>query len=213
MAQEVPFVARWELKYRTPDDIVENVYYVRTSDTDWTEALMDDVEAVFSAWEDTDASLLRNDGVALYSIIATDLTSLAGIRKAYSIEPTIPGTLPDGLPANATIAVKADIGRRGRGTSGRTFWVGMAAEQLASMDQLDNTAAASIVNALEELRTNIAAVSGIDGLCVPHFVVGAVRPATVDSDQVVRYSLSDFFMDSQRNRLPFHKKHKLPPVA
>lgn len=213
MAQVVPDVARFELKYRTTDDVVENVYYARISGGAWDETNLDAVEAVFENWETVTANLYRGDQVELFEIIATDLSSLFGVRKAYSISPPVAGALADTMPANSTIAVKASIGRRGRGTSGRSFWVGLAQGQLASMDQLSAAAAGNIVGALNTLRTAVAAVTPVEGLCVPHFVVGGSRPPTVIADIITEYLLSDFYMDSQRDRLPGHKKHKTYPIA
>jgi hypothetical protein len=192
---------------------MENVYYARTSDTVWSEASMDAVEAAMENWESTVANLQRNDAVSLYEIVATDLTSLFGIRKAYAVSPAIGGTLPNPLPANATVAVKADIGRRGRGTSGRTFWIGLAEGQITAPDQLAPLAASGIIAALNTLRDDVAGITPIEGLCVPHFMVDHVRPPSVQADIVVQYLLSDFFLDSQRDRLPGHKKHKKYPIA
>src|SRR5215475_4338565 len=124
MSQVVPAVARFEMRYKTSDTTMENVYYVRTSATTWDEGDLDAVEAALVSWETTDASPLRNDAVSLYEVVATDLTSLFGIRKSYDVSPVITGDLANPLPTNVTVALKADIGRRGRGTAGRSFWIG-----------------------------------------------------------------------------------------
>jgi hypothetical protein len=73
---------------------------------------------------------------------------------------------------------------------------------------VNKTNADEIVAALNTLRTDIGAVTGSDGLCIPHFVVDKIRPPTVGNSLVVSYSYSDLYIDSQRDRLPFHKKHK-----
>lgn len=216
MSQVVPNVARFECKYKTGDNVVMNVYYVKTSDLTWSEASLDDVEAAIVDWETTTAVPLRNDQVALFEIIATDLTSLAGIRKAYGVSPAVPGALADPIPMNATLAIKADIGRRGRGTAGRTYWIGLAQGQLTVPDQIAPVASGQLVAAMNTLRDAIAAITPVEGMCVPHFVVGGEHPPIVSADIIVRYLLSDFYIDSQRDRLPNHKKHlkkkTAPPV-
>jgi hypothetical protein len=190
---------------------MENVYYVRTSSLTWDDATLDLVEAAMVDWETTDASDLRADSVALYEVVATDLTSLFGIRKAYDVSPEVVGSLAGPLPANATIAAKADIGRRGRGTAGRTYWIGLSAGQISTTgDQILPLAADEILSALNVLVSTIAGLAPIEGMCIPHFVVDHVRPPTVLADIIVKYVLSDFYLDSQRDRLPNHKKrHKI----
>jgi len=212
MAQVVPAVARFEMRYRTLDTTMENVYYARTSSTTWTETDLDNIKTILQTWEDATASTLRNDAVSLYEIVATDLTSLFGIRKSYEVSPPIPGTLANPLPANVTVSVKASIGRRGRGTNGRTFWIGLAEGQTTG-DSIATLAATGIVAALNSLKDLVAAEAPIEGLCIPHFVVGGSRPPSVQADIVSEYLLSDFYLDSQRDRLPGHKKHKRYPIA
>lgn len=212
MAQVVPAVCRFELKYRTLDTTMENVFYARTSDAIWSETSIDDVSEAIQTWETDHAQPIRASGYGLYEIVATDLTSLFGIRKAYSFVPIV-GALADPMPANVCIAVKADIGRRGRGTAGRTFWLGLAQSQMESVDSIGTISGGLIVSALNALKDAVAGITPIEGLCVPHFVVGGVRPPSVQADIVVQYILSDFTTDSMRDRLPNHKKHKRPPVA
>lgn len=207
MAQVVPAVARFEMRYRNLDSTFENVYYARTSDAIWDEPSLDAVEAAMENWESTVASLDRGNQYSLYEIVATDLTSLFGIRKAYAVTPIV-GTLANSLPANVTIALKADIGRRGRGTAGRTFWIGMAEGQLNGPDQISSAVATALVGDMNALRDAVAAITPIEGLCIPHFIVAGVRPPSVQADIIVQYLLSDFYIDSQRDRLPGHKKHK-----
>jgi hypothetical protein len=193
---------------------MENVFYVKISDDTWDQATMDAVVDEFTGWEDTNGSLMRNDQTSLYEVIATDLTSLFGIRKAYAVSPVITGALPNALPPNVTIACKADIGRRGRGTAGRVFWIGLAEGQiLTEGDQIGSASAGLIISGLNTLRDAVAAVTPVEGICIPHFVVSGLRPPSVSADIVVQYLMSDFTLDSQRDRLPGHKKHKRLPVA
>jgi len=213
MSQVVPAVARFEMRYRTTDNTMENVYYVRTSSSVWAEADLDAVSAALQDWETSDAHTVRSSAVSLYEIVATDLTSLFGIRKSYDVSPPIVGTLANPLPMNATLALKADIGRRGRGTAGRSFWIGLADGQLNGPDQIAPVSADLILSAMNVLVSTIAGLTPIEGMCIPHFVVDHVRPPSVQADIIVKYVLSDFYLDSQRDRLPGHKKHKRYPIA
>jgi len=146
-------------------------------------------------------------------ILLTSLVSITGPRRSIPRSPATPGADVDkALPANATIAVKADIGTRGRGTAGRVFWIGLSEGQ-CSGNTLAGAAATAIVAALEQLRTDVEGLTNFEGLCVPHMVVGGVRPNPASSTLIQQFVLTDLSMDSQKNRLPFHKKKKLaaPP--
>jgi hypothetical protein len=192
---------------------MENVYYARTSSTTWDEATLDLCEEAFALWETGTASSFRSDGVQLYEIVATDLTNLFGIRKSYDISPVVVGALANPLPNNVTVALKADIGRRGRGTAGRSFWIGLSEGQTTGPDQLAPIAATNLIATMDALVAAIAGVTPVEGMCIPHFVVDHVRPPSVLADIIVKYTLSDFYLDSQRDRLPGHKKHKRYPIA
>ena len=209
MAQVAPGIARWELKYVVPNNFIENVFHVRkTSLALWSESEMDAVEAAFVTWFTTYFSTVLSDQLSMFEIIGTDLTSLAGIRKAYGIDPALDGNLnAEYLPANVTFALKADIGKRGRGTSGRIFWPSIVDTQVVN-NALDLTVAGSFITVMGHLITAMQGVAGMDGLVVAHFVVGGARPPSVAGSPVIKYAYSDLWLDSQRDRLPEHKKHK-----
>lgn len=209
MAQVAPGIARVELRYAIPENNIENVFYARTTSLGlWSQADMDALEAAFVTWFTTYGSNYMSNELSLTTVLITDLTSLSGIRKTYPIEPPLIGNEGAGyLPANVTFALKAGTGKRGRGTNGRMFWPGLCTSQV-SLEQMQKVQADDIVVALGHLVAAIAAVPGCAGLCVPHFVVGGVRPPVVQSDLIVAYTYSDLYLDSQRDRLPFHKKHK-----
>lgn len=208
--QVAPKVARFEMKFQTADTLLENVFHARSTAGSWDSTTLDAVEAAFVAWFSGTSYQYVNDSMSLFEMIATDLTSLSGLRRVYPISPPLDGNISaDPLPANATFAVKANIGTRGRGQNGRIFWPSLSSDQV-TLDQLNKTNADEIVAALNTLRTSIAAVTGCDGLCIPHFVVAGVRPPSVGNSLVTSYSYSDLYVDSQRDRLPFHKKHKRP---
>lgn len=211
--QVAPKVARFELMYRTADAQLANVFHARATAASWDSSTMDAVEAAFVSWFTTTAYQYINQAMGLFEIIATDLTSLSGIRKVYPISPELLGNITaDPLPSNATFAIKANIGTRGRGQSGRLFWPSLSADQV-TLDQLNKTNADELVTTMNTLRTSIAAVTGCDGLCVPHFMVGGVRPPSVSNSLIISYAYSDLYVDSQRDRLPFHKKHRKPRLV
>jgi hypothetical protein len=190
----------------------ENVFHVKATGV-ITEALLDTLAALIIDWLTTSWAPNASQGWTAREVILTGLNSLFDPRKSYPVSPVVPGTDVTGaLPANCTIAVKEDIGRRGKGVAGRWFWVGMANDQCTE-DECLPTAGVNITTALNALKTTIASTVGFEGICVPHMVVGGVRPPDASSDVITNFLLSDNSMDSQKDRLPFHKKHKRFPVA
>lgn len=211
MSQVVPKVARFELWYTIPGNTIANIFHVRATTTSWAEADLDACEQAFEDWFSTTASQYINADCDLFQIIATDLTNLSGIRKVYPISPSLSGAMNNQLlPANVTFALKANIGTRGRGTSGRTFWPALGDTQVVN-ESMNGAAATLLVGAMNQLITDIGAVTNVDSLVVPHFIVGGVRPPTVAASDITSYGFSDLFLDSQRLRLPNHKKHKRTP--
>ena len=183
-----PKVARFELMYGIPDNQVANVFHARSTAASWDSTTMDAVEAAFLSWFTTTAYQYMNAVLNLFEIVATDLTSLSGIRKVYPISPPVDGNLTsDPLPPNATFAVKANIGTRGKGQNGRVFWPSLSSNQVTN-SAVNKTNADEIQAALNTLRTSIASVSGCDGLCVPHFVVAGVRPPSVGNSLITSFS-------------------------
>lgn len=174
---------------------------------------LDALDTVIEAWLTSEWKPLSSELWGAEGIILTDLNSLTGPRKAYSIDPVIVGDLTGGAPpASVTIAIKADVGHRGRGTSGRVFWIGLAESQLTA-NTVDSATANLIIVALGDLDTNIAGISPFSGLVVPHRQVAGVRPEPATSEAVIGFLVSDFSVDVQKNRLPFHRKKKRLPIA
>jgi hypothetical protein len=128
--------------------------------------------------------------------------------------PDIPvvGSLPgDGLPNNATIAIHADIGTRGRGKSGRVFFIGLEEGQVTA-DNLSAGAGGELEDDMNALRTSILTHDPTWKMCVPHRVVAGVRPEIAGFTDIRAWNLSDFTIDSMKLRLPNHKKHKKAPL-
>lgn len=213
MGQVVPKVARFELHYLVAGEKMMNVFHVRATTTSWAEADLDACEAAFESWFSTTASQYLNDSLFFYEVLATDLTNLSGIRKIYPIDPPLQGNMNNELlPANVTFAIKANIGTRGRGTAGRTFWPALGDTQVTN-ESMQGAAANLIRTAMNTLITDIGAVTNVDSLVVPHFVVGGVRPPSVSASDVISYNYTDLTLDSQRLRLPNHKKHRKPRIV
>lgn len=174
---------------------------------------LDDLAGVIEGWLTTDWAPIAAAEWAAQNVTLTDLNSLAGPRKSYPISsPIVGGLTADPIPAGSTLAVQGNVGRRGKGIQGRVFWIGLANSQVDG-NTVTSDQVTAIVDALNNLNSLVTAMAAFDGLCVPHLVVGGSRPNPATSDLIVTFLVTNNLIDSQKDRLPFHKKHKRFPVA
>lgn len=169
----------------------------------------DNMSTAIAGWLTDEWAPLASDEWSVTSLIFTDLNSASGPRKAYPLDPAIPGTLvSEALPANATLAIKFDIGQRGRGTAGRMFWVGLGETQVDG-NTVSVATMNAIIGALDALQTAITTVGPpwVD-LAVPHRTVNKVHPNPALSSGVVGFLATNNLIDTQKDRLPFHKRRR-----
>jgi len=182
----------------------ENVYHV-TCEVVPSVGLLDTIANAFTLWEMESGKLNRSNDVSLVQVKVTDLTSLDGPTFTDPVNPPIVGNrASQALPANATFAVKADIGKRGRGRAGRVFWVGLAEDQVDE-NTVTDLARVSIVDALNELITVVDAIPACTLAVLSRYLNGALRDEGIGFT-IVTFSATDNVVDSQRNRLPNHRK-------
>ena len=205
--QDVQNVVKIELQFASQNNNAENVLHAHYTGTIVADSL-DGLAAILQTWlTDVWAPLASIEWEAV-QIVITDLNSLSGPRRAYPISPAIVGgNAREAIPANATLAVKADTGTRGRGKNGRVFWIGIP-QDAQDGSNITPSYANGLAEGLIALNTAVAATSPFTGLVVPHLVVGGVRPPTAGSSPIVGFAITDYVVDSQRDRLPGHKRHK-----
>lgn len=163
-------------------------------------------DAAASVW-DTDFAPLFPAGLTLNRVVVTDLSSLTGDRYVKALSPVSPGTgVGDYLPLNATLAIHLDIGNRGRGKNGRTFWPALL-ESSVTGDTASTAFGAAAVTAIEALQTACEAINGCHMAIVSRWLDGAKRPNGQEYP-VVSVSVRDLSIDSQKDRLPYHKRKK-----
>jgi hypothetical protein len=210
--QDVTNTVQFEMRFYMGNNNAQNTLHALCATTPGL-ADLNDLGAVVDAWIETEWAPIASEDWTATEIVLTSLDSIDGPRRSIPISPAVPGEVAvDAMPANVTIAVKEDIGRRGRGTAGRVFWIGLAESQVNG-NQIEALTQTAIVAALETLRTNVEALPNFEGLCVPHLQVAGIRPAVATADQVQAFVLTDVGIDTQKDRLPFHKKKKRLPVA
>jgi hypothetical protein len=191
-------------KYACLLEPCENVYYVLGAGA-WDATSMSGLASVFATWEATYAAPMRGADTAFVGLHLRDLTTefSATYDATYNTVGTHGGAF---VPNNVTVAVKASTGLAGRSFRGRTYWIGFTTTMLSATtpNQVDSTAGAAIVSALNTLLTRTWPNSG-KIVVFSRMHNKAWRTAGV-STPVLSYSLADLFMDSQRRRLPGHNR-------
>lgn len=169
----------------------------------------DAMSTAIAGWLTSNWKPISSSEWAVTSLVFTDLNSANGPRKAYPLDPPIVGDLTDQpIPANSTLAIKFDIGIRGRGTAGRMFWVGLAENQVDGNTVATATITA-ILAALDALQTAVQTVGAPwVGLSVPHRTVGGAHPNPALQSAVDGFLATNNQIDTQKDRLPFHKKRR-----
>jgi len=109
-------------------------------------------------------------------------------------------------PANSTIAIKLDTGLRGRGRNGRVFWFGVAEEDV-DIGEIHSGESDDIIAAVDQLIVDVGAFEDAV-LCVMHTQRDNVPLNPFEQSAVLRAAITDKALDSQRDRLPGHKRRK-----
>lgn len=202
-----PNIVQVQMIYTCGGELVENVYHAH-KDSAWDLTTLGALAAAFVSWETSEAAPLRSEQVSLVRVVATDLTSLTSGRVDTQLVTTVDGgVVSPVLPNNATWAVKQNIGERGRGRNGRTFWIGLAENQVIG-NQIDTTVGDSIQSALNALITDVGAAVAGAALGVMHRPPGDPPTGSATFTPTQNFTYTDQLIDSQRDRLPGHKRHK-----
>ncbi len=204
--QPVANVAQINAYFTQDQQQVQNVFYWFPAAT-LTPALLLALGNAYVQWERDFGMHARSGTVRLVEVKVVDLTIQNGNEAIVPIADVVAGLDPQlPMPNNVTIAVKHLSPGRGRGRSGRTFWVGLTARQVAG-NQITTTAAADLPALYGNLVTALnTAVPG--SMVVVHRVLNHVRPAAASVSVVTGFGFSDLVLDSQRRRLPAHGRHR-----
>lgn len=156
--------------------------------------------------------------VQLLEIVATDLTSLTSERAVVPFPSGTVGTVAGGSTANnVALAMQKITGNRGKGQTGRLF-VGPLPESFVTQNEVSTVNAASIKAAFDALVTAVQAWDPIIQPVVLSRFLGVdpvthkpiPRPAGIGHIQR-SFGFTNLFVDSQKDRLPGHKKRKRKP--
>jgi hypothetical protein len=216
MAEDTPpyyvtDTVRVEVRYFLQNNNAANVFHVGYT-TPPGLADFGVLGSTISDWLTSDWKPLSSQDWSANQIIMTDLGGPVGKRMSFAVDPEVIGSdVAQAMPANVTAAVKFDTGIRGRGRSGRMFWIGLS-EAGVDANQLIPGSTSGILAALNNLNALITALDVFTGMVVPNSfqtrsgIQHHLNPAT--SNLVEAFAFTDNLVDSQKDRLPFHKKHK-----
>lgn len=211
--QDAPGILQVEMRYTSDGQDVYNVFHVGKATLDAWEfgEITDVVNAFYDDYWSSNQQAMLTEEIRLAEIVATDLTSLDGIRVINPIVPDEIGThLGTIMPNNVTLAVKMAPATRGRGSSGRIFWPPPPEDEVAG-DQFAPSYVTAIVTALGALQTALGALSTPSKLQVLSRVLDGVPRVTGVGKDIVAFGSSDFYVDSQKLRLPRHKRTRRTP--
>jgi hypothetical protein len=79
--------------------------------------------------------------------------------------------------------------------------------------ELQAAAGTALVDAMNALIADVQTLSTSYFLSVIHRVVGGIKPPDASVTHILSYSLSDYALDSQKDRLPNHKKRRKPRLV
>jgi hypothetical protein len=183
---------------------MSNTYHV-SKGTEWTGPELDLLATQFYDWENLEGKAERSFSVELVHITAAALVSQTAPYRARAIDPAV-GGINNGqaLPLNVTLAVAAVTGQRGRGRQGRNFWIGLT-ENMVDENIVTNTSQDNIVDDLNALLASVNGV-GTQKLVVVHRYLGGIKLTTGTFSEIVTWAVRDTTIDSQRVRLPNHRR-------
>lgn len=201
-------VAEIRMMYTLEGERCENVLHVLNNAGGWTIPTLLDLGATFVDWESATGKAQRSSGTFLDQVTVTDLTSLGSSRVTVPVVPAIAGT-HDGSPApnNVTCAIKHNTGVRGRGRQGRSFWIGMT-ETMYTANTIETASVTAIAAAMLALMNDVISLDPDYKMVVTHRQVDGVPLLVGNTSEILSFDIADAILDSQRTRLPGHKRNR-----
>ena len=192
-------VCKFELRYTTFGQKIENVIYVKAG-VDWTEGEALDLCDALAAWFIGEASGALSVQTSLNSIRVTNMASAEGFAFDYTESMPLTGVVSGTvMPLNVTASIKLGTAKRGRSYTGRNYWPAMVISY-TNGNQLSNSGLAAIKTVWEALKTAISEVTSSPQLVVVSFVHNKQYRTAGVATPVTSISV-DGNLDSQRRRL------------
>src|SRR3954464_12850577 len=195
----VPGAYQVNIRMRLQDQLVENVFGVRSDDGE-APLSMADIANVFLDWWSTELAPQVSDQLILHEIQVRDLASEDAGSYLLTPEGTVTGTAGGGsAPNNVAFCVTAKTASVGRSARGRTYIPGVP-KGLITISTVSSGWASAVVAAMNQLLTLLEPINAVNE--VISRIHAGVERLTGLTTVVVRYAAFDMTVDSQRRRLP-----------
>lgn len=197
-----PQTASVSLRYTAANQLLENTLYFFKDDGQWdVSSLAELTEDVETWWLTTHRAVTCNI-VEYREIVATDISTEAGVQVTRSTVPTPIGLIEQPhLPLNVTIALSFRTNQRGRSFRGRNYWPALGEGQVSG-NNLNPATATQFVDAYFQLVAPAPALRpGFTWVALSRYSDGQPRAEGL-ATLITNVLLTDTIIDSQRRRLP-----------
>ena len=197
--QRVPDTVAITLVFEQNDEnVVNTVHAERLGGYD-----LGQVQALANTIDNAVGAHIRPEMVQDVNYLRTEVRGLNSINDFFDVDGTNGGQgalLGPGLPNNVTLSIKRASGQTGRSARGRVYFVGLAASELETNENIiDAVAVVNKVLAWDEIRGAIV-LGGWLPVIVSRFTGGAQRAEGVTFPWLSTAAV-DGNVDSQRGRL------------
>lgn len=193
-------VASVDVIWTQDEQTVENTFhYHRTAA--WDLASLEGLANTYLAWVSTRTSMFA-DVCQLVKVYARDLTTASSASVEVVPPAMIEGANASGqMPMNVTWALKRLTGLAGRANRGRLYMIGLSENQIGSDRQTILPSQATNFRVQYDALLSAQLADNTAQEVILHRALGT-------HTDVTEYGWSDYFLDSQRRRLPGHNRHR-----
>lgn len=186
-------------------ELVENKYYAKGVSA-ITAAMCVALSELVDLWVHTTMlAQLPSDYVYVRSI-ARDLTTEASFESVTTTHAGETGAITTAVaPNNVTLAVHRATGLSGKKAKSRIYWPGIPMAALTAPNTVGSTYGGNVVAILDTLRSDILAESSNSWTYgYVQRILDHVKLSSGNFIEVLSHTLTDFILDSMRDRLPGH---------
>jgi len=189
----IPNTARAVMRFQQFTEERQTVLHYRKDAGQHTLADLIDICNNLSSWWDDVGRFAASSSLALFEIIATDISVEGGAQNTQPVSPAVAGTQAGPVsPGNVTSTLSWRTALTGRSRRGRTFWPGFRDD----MTNDDGTIATFQMALLAAAGANL-----LFGYTVPGQTLAVASKVLGLSTPILRV-VTENIADSQRRRLP-----------
>jgi hypothetical protein len=186
-------------------ELVENKYYAQGAMA-ITGPMVTALAAVLDTWVNGSMLALLPTNYIYTRSIARDLTVEASFEAVNITHSGATGAISTAVaPNNVTLAIHRYTGLSGKKAKSRVYWPGISDSALATANTVTSTFGGAVIGALDTLRAAILLDSSNTWTYgYVQRVLNGVKLSAGVFVEVFFHTLTDFIIDSMRDRLPGH---------